>query len=84
MRFGLPGLGMKDTKMGKPKYHYKDSCSWTFQSLNNFKNSYRAIYDKIPVVPVSYREKIRVGRSEIFLNIFFMVCHGGFLLGDLQ
>ena len=29
---------------------------------------------KIPVVPVSYREKIRVGRSEIiFLSIFFMV-----------
>jgi hypothetical protein len=30
---------------------------------------------KKPVVPVSYREKIRVGRSEInfFLNIFFMV-----------
>jgi hypothetical protein len=30
---------------------------------------------KIPVVPVSYREKIRLGRSEInfFLNIFFMV-----------
>jgi hypothetical protein len=30
---------------------------------------------KIPVVPVSYGEKIRVGRSEIifFLNIFFMV-----------
>ena len=30
---------------------------------------------KIPVVPVSYREKIRVGRSEIyfFLNIFFIV-----------
>ena len=29
---------------------------------------------KIPVVPVSYREKIRVGRLEIiFLNIFFMV-----------
>jgi hypothetical protein len=55
MRFGLPGLGMKDTKMGKPKYHYKDSCSWTFQSLNNFKNSYRAIYDKIPVVPVPDR-----------------------------
>ena len=29
---------------------------------------------KIPVGPVSYREKIRVGRSEIifFLNIFFM------------
>jgi hypothetical protein len=26
---------------------------------------------KIPVVPVSYREKIRVGRSEI--NFFFMV-----------
>ena len=30
---------------------------------------------KKPVVPVSYREKIRVGRSEIniFLNICFMV-----------
>ena len=30
---------------------------------------------KKPVVPVSYREKIWVGRSEIyfFLNIFFMV-----------
>jgi hypothetical protein len=30
---------------------------------------------KIPVVPVSYREKIRIGRSEInfFLNIFFIV-----------
>jgi hypothetical protein len=29
---------------------------------------------KIPVVPVSYREKFRVGRSEInfFLNIFVM------------
>jgi hypothetical protein len=28
---------------------------------------------KMPVVPVSYREKVRVGRSEIifFLNIFF-------------
>jgi hypothetical protein len=31
MRFGL--LGMTDTKMGKPKYHhYKNSCSWSFQS----------------------------------------------------
>jgi hypothetical protein len=40
---------------------------------------------KIPVVPVSYREKIMVGRSEIkiFLNIFFHG-FGGFLLGDLQ
>jgi hypothetical protein len=40
---------------------------------------------KIPVVPVLYREKIRVGRSEIifFLNIFFMVL-AVFLLGDLQ
>ena len=30
---------------------------------------------KIPVVPVSYREKIRVGRLELifFLNIFFTV-----------
>jgi hypothetical protein len=40
---------------------------------------------KIPVVPVSYREKIRVGRSEIkfFFEYFF---HGFavFLLGDLQ
>ena len=36
-------------------------------------------------LPVSYREKIRVGRSEInfFFEYFF---HGfvGFLLGDLQ
>jgi hypothetical protein len=40
---------------------------------------------KIHVVPVSYHEKIRVGRSEIqfFLNIFFMVL-AVFLLGDLQ
>jgi hypothetical protein len=40
---------------------------------------------KIPVVPVSYREKITVGRSEIqfFLNFFFHG-FGGFLLGDLQ
>jgi hypothetical protein len=40
---------------------------------------------KNPVVPVSYREKIRVGRSEIngFFEYFF---HGFgiFLLGDLQ
>ena len=36
MGFGL--LGLKDTKMGmgKPKYHYKDSCSWTFQSEITF------------------------------------------------
>ena len=40
---------------------------------------------KIPVVPVSYREKIRVGRSEIifFINIFFMVL-AVFLLVDFQ
>ena len=32
--------------------------------------------EKIPVVPVSYREKIRVGRSEIiFFEYFF---HGFF------
>jgi hypothetical protein len=32
-------------------------------------------HKKKPVVPVSYREKIRISRSEInfFLNIFFMV-----------
>ena len=42
MGFGLLGLGMTDTKMemGKPVCHYKDSCSWTFQSLKNFKESY--------------------------------------------
>jgi hypothetical protein len=40
---------------------------------------------KIPVVPVSYREKIRVGRSEIhfFLEYFFHG-FGRFSLGDLQ
>jgi hypothetical protein len=40
---------------------------------------------KIPVVPVSYRENISVGRSEInlFLKYFFHG-FGGFLLGDLQ
>ena len=34
MGFGLLGLGMTDTKMGmgKPKYHYKDRCGWTFES----------------------------------------------------
>jgi hypothetical protein len=32
MGFGL--LGMKDTKMEKPIYHYKGSCIWAFQSLN--------------------------------------------------
>ena len=40
---------------------------------------------KIPVVPVSYREKIRVGRSEInFFFEYFFHGFGGFLLGDLQ
>jgi hypothetical protein len=31
---GFGGLGMPDIKMrmGEPKYHYKDSCSWIFQS----------------------------------------------------
>jgi hypothetical protein len=40
---------------------------------------------KIPAVPVSYREKIRVGRSEIkcFFEYFFHG-FGVFLLGDLQ
>ena len=40
---------------------------------------------KIPLVPVSYREKIRVGRSEInsFFEYFFHG-FGCFLLGDLQ
>jgi hypothetical protein len=30
------GLRMTDTKMGMGEtiFHYKDSCSWTFQSLN--------------------------------------------------
>jgi hypothetical protein len=37
------------------------------------------------VIPVSYHEKVRVGRLEIngFLKIFFYG-FGGFLLGDLQ
>jgi hypothetical protein len=40
---------------------------------------------KIPVVPVSYREKIRVVRSEInFFFEYFFHGFGGFLLGDLQ
>jgi hypothetical protein len=40
---------------------------------------------KIPVVPVSYREKIRVGRSEIdFFFEYFFHGFGVFLLGDLQ
>ena len=35
--------------------------------------------------PVSYREKIRVGRSEInFFFEYFFHGFGGFLLGDLQ
>jgi hypothetical protein len=33
-------------KISMPIYHYKHSCSWTFQSLvNNFKKSYRATFD---------------------------------------
>jgi hypothetical protein len=40
---------------------------------------------KTPVVPVSYREKIRVGRSEIhFFKKFFFHGFGVFLLGDMQ
>ena len=40
---------------------------------------------KKPVVPVSYREKIRVARSEInFFFEYFFHGFGGFLLGDLQ
>jgi hypothetical protein len=40
---------------------------------------------KIPLVPVSYCEKIRGGRSEVnfFLKYFFHG-FGSFLLGDLQ
>jgi hypothetical protein len=37
---------------------------------------------KIPVVPVSYREKIRVG-NKFFFEYFFHG-FGVFLLGDLQ
>ena len=40
-------------------------------------------HKKIPVVPVSYCEKIRFGRSEIFFEYFFHG-FGVFLLGDLQ
>jgi hypothetical protein len=38
---------MTNTKMGmgRPIYHYKNSCSWTFQSLN-FKKSYGATFDR--------------------------------------
>ena len=39
---------------------------------------------KIPVVPVSYREKIRVCRSEIISFQYFFHGFGGFLLGNLQ
>ena len=40
---------------------------------------------KTPVVPVSYREKIRVGRSEIhFFFEYFFHGFGVFLLGDMQ
>ena len=39
---------------------------------------------KLPVVSVSYREKIRVGRSEINFFLYFFHGFGGFLLGDLQ
>ena len=48
MGFWLLGLGTNDTKMrmGKPIYNYKDSnVVWTFQSLNNFKESYGAHVD---------------------------------------
>ena len=31
--------------MEKPIYHCKDSCSWTLQSLNKFKESYGATFD---------------------------------------
>ena len=47
--------------------------------IGDAEHTYETVYfrrkKKIPVVPVSYREKIRVGRWEInfFLNIFFMV-----------
>jgi hypothetical protein len=37
--------------------------------LNWSQRVARPNYEKIPVVPVSYREKIRIGRSEI--NFFF-------------
>jgi hypothetical protein len=30
----------KNILMARPIYNYTDSCSWTFQSLNNFKESY--------------------------------------------
>jgi hypothetical protein len=45
------------------------------QEISRENISLRQGVKKIPVVPVSYREKIRFGRSEIifFLNIFFMV-----------
>ena len=41
-----------------------------------------ATYSGGSVVPVSYRENIRVGRWEIFE--YFFHGFGGFLLGDFQ
>ena len=41
-------LILTDAKMGIGKPYptiHSDSCSWTFQSLNNFKESYRATFD---------------------------------------
>ena len=36
---------------------------------------------KIPVVPVSYHEKIRVGRSEIYFFLNFFSCFWRFFAG---
>jgi hypothetical protein len=46
MRFEL--LGLKDTKMGieKSVYHYKDSCTRTFQSEITLRTSRLAIFNR--------------------------------------
>jgi hypothetical protein len=74
-------------------YRIKISCSRCYNishncaSLSLYCCLCRTIRPKkIPVVPVSYREKIRVGRSEIkfFFKYIFHGFGGFFLLGDLQ
>jgi hypothetical protein len=68
----------KNRKTGKRQRTRKNSVGKA-----SIVNSLRP--KKIPVVPVSYREKIRVGRSEIHLFFeYFFHGFGGFLLGDLQ
>jgi hypothetical protein len=36
----------KTQKTGIPTYHYKNSCSWTFEYEITFNNSYKTIFDR--------------------------------------